>query len=78
MAENLPGDGAARHGHTTFICPPIVVNDRTYFRKLGISEEIVDLMISTPASDMRILTGTELLKLRLATEVKDARAVVYP
>ncbi len=58
--------------------PPIVVNDRIYFRKLGISEEIVDLMISTPASDMRILTGTELLKLRLATEVKDARAVVYP
>ncbi len=58
--------------------PPIVVENRTYFRKLGISEEIVDLMISTPASDTRILTGTELLRLRLATEVKDARAVVYP
>jgi hypothetical protein len=58
--------------------PPIAANDRTYFRKLGISEDIVALMDSTPASDMRILTGTELLKLRLATEVKDGRAVVYP
>jgi hypothetical protein len=58
--------------------PPIVANDRTYFRKLGISEDIVDLMVSTPESDMRILTKTELLKLRLATEVKDGRAVAYP
>jgi hypothetical protein len=47
-------------------------------RKLGISEDIVDLMVSTPESDMRILTKTELLKLRLATEVKDGRAVAYP
>jgi hypothetical protein len=54
---------------------PIAANDRTYFRKLGISE---DLMLSTPTSDMRILTETELLKLRLVTEVKDGRAVVYP
>lgn len=58
--------------------PPIAANDRTYFRKLGVSEDIVDLMVSTPASDMRILTETELLKLRLATEIKDGRAVVYP
>ncbi|MGH6813261.1 MAG: hypothetical protein ACREDM_13315 [Methylocella sp.] len=58
--------------------PPIIANDRTYFRKLGISENIVDLMVSTPVSDMRILTETELLNLRLATEVKDGHAVVYP
>jgi len=58
--------------------PPIAAHDRTYFRKLGISEDIVDLMVSTPTSDMRILTETELLKLRLVTEVKDGRAVVYP
>jgi hypothetical protein len=58
--------------------PPIAAHDRTYFRKLGISEDIVALMVSTPASDIRILTETELLKLRLATEVKDGRAVVYP
>lgn len=58
--------------------PPMAADDRTYFRTLGISGDIVNLMISTPASDMRILTGTELLKLRLATEVKDGRAVVYP
>lgn len=57
---------------------PIAANDRTYFRKLGISEDIVYLMVSTPVSDMRILTETELLKLRLATEIKDGRAVVYP
>jgi hypothetical protein len=37
----------------------------------------MDLMVSMPASDMRILTENELLKLRLATEVKDGRAVVY-
>jgi hypothetical protein len=58
--------------------PPIVAYDRTYFRKLGISEDIEDLTISTPPSKTRILTETELLKLRLATEVKDGRAVVYP
>jgi hypothetical protein len=58
--------------------PPMAAYNRTYFRKLGISEDIVDLMVSTPASEKRILTETELLKLRLATEVKDGRAVVYP
>jgi hypothetical protein len=78
MAKNLPVDGAGRHGNTTFICPPIVAYDRSYLRKLGISEDLEDLTVSTPASEVRILTKTELLKLRLATEVKDGRAVVYP
>ncbi len=54
----------------------MAAQDKTYFRKLGISEDIVDLMVSTDKT--RILTETELLKLRLATEVKDGRAVVYP
>jgi hypothetical protein len=56
--------------------PPMAAHVRTYFRKLGISEDIVDLMVST--GEMLILTETELLKLRLATEAKDGRAVVYP
>jgi hypothetical protein len=56
--------------------PQMVAEDRTYFRKLGISEEIVDLMVST--EETRILTETELLKLHLATENKDGHAVVYP
>ena len=54
----------------------MVAEDRTYFRKLGISEEIVDLMVST--EETRILTETELLKLHLATEIKDGHTVVYP
>lgn len=58
--------------------PTIVAYLRTYFRLMGISEEIVDLMGSIPTTDMRILTETELLKLRLATEAKSGRAVVYP
>jgi hypothetical protein len=57
--------------------PPIAAYYRTYFRKLGISEDIVDLMVSTPTGETRILTEPELLKLRLVTEVKDGRAVVY-
>jgi hypothetical protein len=56
--------------------PFIVAYDRTYFRKLGISEDIEDLEVSMPAGEIRILTEPELLKLRLATEVKDGRAVV--
>ena len=28
--------------------PPMAAQNRTYFRKLGISEDIVDLMVSTP------------------------------
>ena len=55
--------------------PPMAAQNRTYFRKLGISEDIVDLMVSS--DETRILTETELLKLRLATEVKNGRAVVY-
>jgi hypothetical protein len=55
--------------------PPMAAQNRTYFRKLGISEDIVDLMVST--GEKRILTEPELLKLRLATEVKDGREVVY-
>lgn len=58
--------------------PAIAVYDRIYFIKLGISEEIVDLMISTPADDMRTLDDAELLQLGLATELKDVRAVVHP
>ena len=57
--------------------PPMAAQNRTYFRKLGISEDIVDLMVSTQTGETRILTEPELLKLRLATEVKDGRAVVY-
>jgi tetratricopeptide (TPR) repeat protein len=55
--------------------PPMGAYYRTYFRKLGISEDIVDLMVSM--GETPILTETKLLKLRLATEVKDGRAVVY-
>ncbi len=55
--------------------PRIAGYYRTYFRKLGISEDIVDLMVSK--GEKPILTEPELLKLRLATEVKDGRAVVY-
>jgi hypothetical protein len=55
--------------------PPMAAEDRTYFRKLGISEDIVDLMVST--EETRILTEPELLKLRLATEVKEGHEVVY-
>jgi len=55
----------------------MAAQNRTYFRKLGISEDIVDLMVSTQTGETRILTEPELLKLRLATEVKDGRAVVY-
>ena len=58
--------------------PSFAAHDRIYFRKLGISDDIVDVMDSTSASDVRILTETELLKLRLATEVKDGRSVVHP
>jgi hypothetical protein len=58
--------------------PPIIANFRTYFTKLGVSEDLVGLMVSTPPNNIRILTETELLKLRLATEVKDARPAVYP
>jgi hypothetical protein len=58
--------------------PPIIANFRTYFTSLGVSEDLVGWMVSTSPSDIRILTETELLKLRLATEVKDGRAVVYP
>ncbi len=54
--------------------PPMAAQNRTYFRKLGISEDIVDLMVST--GEKRILTEPELLKLRVATEVKDGREVV--
>jgi tetratricopeptide (TPR) repeat protein len=53
----------------------MAAEDRTYFRKLGISEDIVDLMVST--EETRILTEPELLKLRLATEVKEGHEVVY-
>ncbi len=56
--------------------PQMVAEDRTYFRKLGISEDIVDLMVST--EETRILTETELLKLHLATEIKNGYTVVYP
>jgi hypothetical protein len=58
--------------------PPTVAWSRTYFRKLGISEDIEDLAVSTSASDMRILTETELLNLRLATEIKSGHDAVYP
>jgi hypothetical protein len=58
--------------------PPTVAYARTYFRKLGISEDIEDLAVPIPVSDIRILTETELLKLRLATEVKSGDDVVYP
>jgi hypothetical protein len=57
---------------------PAVAYARTYFRKLGISEELSDVAVSTPVSDIRILTETELLKLRLATEIKSGHGVVYP
>jgi len=58
--------------------PPTVAWARTYFRKLGISDDIEVLAASTPASDIRILTETELLNLRLATEIKSGHDVVYP
>jgi hypothetical protein len=70
----LPLDTVIRR---SFVAPAAVYA-RIHFRKLGISEDIVDLMVSTPANDMRILTENELLKLRLATEARDGCAVVYP
>jgi hypothetical protein len=57
--------------------PPIAAQDRTYFRKLGVSENIVDLMVSMPQDETRRLAETELLKLRVATEIKDGHEVVY-
>jgi hypothetical protein len=58
--------------------PPAVAYARTYLRNLGISEELEDAAVSTPVSDIRIHTETELLKLRLATEIKSGHGVVYP
>jgi hypothetical protein len=57
--------------------PPITAYFRNYFTALGVSWKLVDLMVSTPQSDIRILTETELLGSRLVTEVKDGRALVY-
>ena len=59
--------------------PPFVVAyARTYYRKLGLSEDIENLAVSTPVSDIRILTEAELLNLRLATDVKSGHDLVYP
>jgi hypothetical protein len=57
--------------------PPTTNKLRSYITKMGISDDLIALMESTSAHDVRILTETELQKLRLATEVQDARALVY-
>jgi hypothetical protein len=44
---------------------------------MGISDDLIAFMDSTSAHDIRILTETELQKLHLATEVQDARTLVY-
>jgi hypothetical protein len=57
--------------------PPATNKLRSYITKMGISDDLIAFMDSTSAHDMRILTETELQKLRLATEVQDARTLVY-
>jgi hypothetical protein len=59
MAANLPGESPDRHGDRKVDC----ASQRR--PRPDLSEDIEDLAVSTPVSDIRILTETEVLKLRL-------------
>jgi len=56
----------------------MIAYERNYFKRLGISEDILYLMASAPSVEIRSLTEPALLKLHLATEVKDVREMVGP
>ncbi|MCI0466498.1 MAG: hypothetical protein L0Y57_05760 [Beijerinckiaceae bacterium] len=49
---------------------------RRYFEKNGIAAEILDLIESTPATEIRILSGTELTRLKLVTDLNAGQSLI--
>jgi hypothetical protein len=47
-----------------------------YFEKMGIAAEITDIMYSTRSGDIRILTETELTRLKLVTDLKGGQSLL--
>jgi hypothetical protein len=58
------------------IMPAIVAQIRYYLIMMGISDELLLLMDSSPPAGLRILSESELMRLGLATESQDGQALV--
>ncbi|MBO0734557.1 MAG: hypothetical protein J2P49_09630, partial [Methylocapsa sp.] len=58
------------------IIPTEIPRIRRYFEKMGIAQDIVDLMESTPAADLRLLSEDELARTKLVTDLKSGQSII--
>jgi hypothetical protein len=79
-AENLRRTYHGQKSLDEFIQDQVIPSEMPrilrYFEKMGIAKEIVDLMESTPSTDLRLLSGDELARIKLVTDLKAGQSLL--